>query len=88
MRAIIVGARETNPKAEVSIRFINPGFDPPKAKQAAFALKIELRRHLGRVAELRRALPPGSTHPGVHAHFAMIDKRSKSNGQEHDLSLV
>ncbi len=88
MSAFITGARETNPKAEFSIRFINRGFDSPKAKEAAFAMKIKLRRHIRRVAELRRALSPDATHPGVHAHFAMIDKRSKSNGQEHDLSLV
>ncbi len=38
MSAFIAGARETNPKAEFSISFINSGFDPPKAKGAAFAM--------------------------------------------------
>ena len=38
MNAFIAGARETNPKAEFSISFINSWFDPPKAKEAAFAM--------------------------------------------------
>ena len=63
MSAFITGARETNPKAEFSIRFINRGFDSPKAKEAAFAMKIKLRRHIRRVAELRRALSPGGDAP-------------------------
>ena len=31
MSAFIAGARETNPKAEFSIRFIHRGFAPPAA---------------------------------------------------------
>jgi basic membrane lipoprotein Med (substrate-binding protein (PBP1-ABC) superfamily) len=38
MNAFIAGAREINPKAEFSISFINSWFDPPKAKEAAFAM--------------------------------------------------
>ena len=38
MNAFIAGAKETNPKAEFSISFINSWFDPPKAKEAAFAM--------------------------------------------------
>ena len=38
MNAFIAGARETNPKAEFSISFINSWFDPPKAREAAFAM--------------------------------------------------
>lgn len=38
MNAFIAGAREVNPKAEFSISFINSWFDPPKAKEAAFAM--------------------------------------------------
>jgi len=38
MNAFIAGVREVNPKAEFSISFINSWFDPPKAKEAAFAM--------------------------------------------------
>jgi basic membrane lipoprotein Med (substrate-binding protein (PBP1-ABC) superfamily) len=38
MNAFMAGARETNPKAEFTITFINSWFDPPKAKEAAFAM--------------------------------------------------
>jgi basic membrane lipoprotein Med (substrate-binding protein (PBP1-ABC) superfamily) len=38
MNAFIAGAREVNPKASFSISFINSWFDPPKAKEAAFAM--------------------------------------------------
>jgi basic membrane protein A len=32
------GAKEVNPKVEFSVSFINSWFDPPKAKEAAFAM--------------------------------------------------
>jgi basic membrane lipoprotein Med (substrate-binding protein (PBP1-ABC) superfamily) len=38
MNAFMAGARETNPKAEFMVTFINSWFDPPKAKEAAFAM--------------------------------------------------
>ena len=38
MNAFMAGAKEINPKAEFSISFINSWFDPPKAKEAAFAM--------------------------------------------------
>ena len=38
MHAFMAGAKETNPKAEFTISFINSWFDPPKAKEAAFAM--------------------------------------------------
>lgn len=38
MNAFIAGAKEVNPKTEVTITFINSWFDPPKAKEAAFAM--------------------------------------------------
>lgn len=38
MNAFIAGVREMNPKAEFTISFINSWFDPPKAKEAAFAM--------------------------------------------------
>jgi basic membrane lipoprotein Med (substrate-binding protein (PBP1-ABC) superfamily) len=34
----MAGAREVNPKVEFSVTFINSWFDPPKAKEAAFAM--------------------------------------------------
>jgi basic membrane lipoprotein Med (substrate-binding protein (PBP1-ABC) superfamily) len=38
MNAFIAGAREVNPKTEFTVTFINSWFDPPKAKEAAFAM--------------------------------------------------
>lgn len=38
MNAFMAGVKETNPKVEFSVSFINSWFDPPKAKEAAFAM--------------------------------------------------
>ncbi len=38
MNAFMAGVREVNPKAEFMLTFINSWFDPPKAKEAAFAM--------------------------------------------------
>ncbi len=38
MNAFMAGAKETNPKVEFMVSFINSWFDPPKAKEAAFAM--------------------------------------------------
>jgi len=38
MNAFMAGAREVNPKVGFSVSFINSWFDPPKAKEAAFAM--------------------------------------------------
>ncbi len=38
MHAFMAGAREVNPKVTFSVNFINSWFDPPKAKEAAFAM--------------------------------------------------
>jgi basic membrane protein A and related proteins len=38
MQAFMAGARQTNPKVEFMVTFINSWFDPPKAKEAAFAM--------------------------------------------------
>jgi basic membrane protein A and related proteins len=38
MNAFMAGAKETNPRVEFSVSFINSWFDPPKAKEAAFAM--------------------------------------------------
>ena len=38
MNAFMAGAKETNPKVEFSVSFINSWFDPPKAKETAFAM--------------------------------------------------
>jgi basic membrane protein A len=37
MNAFMAGARETNPKVVFTVTFIGSWFDPPKAKEAAFA---------------------------------------------------
>jgi basic membrane protein A and related proteins len=38
MHAFMAGAKDTNPKVEFMVTFINSWFDPPKAKEAAFAM--------------------------------------------------
>lgn len=38
MNAFMAGAKEVNPQVEFSVSFINSWFDPPKAKEAAFAM--------------------------------------------------
>ena len=38
MNAFMTGAKEVNPKVEFTVSFINSWFDPPKAKEAAFAM--------------------------------------------------
>jgi len=38
MQAFIAGAKEINPKAQFSVSFIGSWFDPPKAKEATFAM--------------------------------------------------
>ncbi len=38
MNAFMAGATEVNPKVEFTVSFINSWFDPPKAKEAAFAM--------------------------------------------------
>jgi len=43
------------------VRFPNESADYRRAREALLAEEIELRRHIERVAEQRRALPPGGT---------------------------
>jgi len=38
MHAFMAGAKEVNPKAQFTVTFIGSWFDPPKAKEAAFAM--------------------------------------------------
>lgn len=38
MHAFMAGAKDVNPKVEFTVSFINSWFDPPKAKEAAFAM--------------------------------------------------
>ena len=51
------------PAAELArasqVRFPNESAEYRRAREALLAEEIELRRHIERVAELRRALPPG-----------------------------
>src|SRR5258707_5356723 len=52
-----------NPAAELArasgVRFPNESAEYRRAREALLAEEIELRRHIERVAEQRRALPPG-----------------------------
>src|SRR5205085_6375256 len=38
MQAFMAGAREVHPSVQFTVTFINSWFDPPKAKEAAFAM--------------------------------------------------
>ena len=49
------------------VRFPNESDDYRHARNALLAEEIELRRHIERVAEQRRALPPGGTVPKNYA---------------------
>lgn len=60
------------------VRFPNEGADYRAARTALLAEEIELRRHIARVAEMRRALPPGGVVPD---HYRFIDE----NGAERAL---
>jgi len=55
------------PAAELAatntVHFPNESDEYRKARNALLAEEIELRRHIERVAELRRSLPPGGTVP-------------------------
>jgi predicted dithiol-disulfide oxidoreductase (DUF899 family) len=53
----LVPARELANRSKV--RFPNESADYRKARTALLAEEIDLRRHIERVAEMRRALPPG-----------------------------
>ena len=49
------------------VRFPNESLDYRRARDALLAEEIELRRHIERVAEQRRALPPGGAVPKNYA---------------------
>ena len=56
-------SKALTPAAELAqnckVRFPNESADYRRARTALLAEEIELRRHIERVAEMRRALPPG-----------------------------
>jgi len=62
----MVGINETLPSARTlaennSVRIKGESADYRQARTALLAEEIELRRHIERVAQMRRALPPGAT---------------------------
>src|ERR1700694_4638067 len=58
-----VAGSTLKPAAELArasgVRFPNESADSRRAREARLAEEIDLRRHIERVAEQRRALPPG-----------------------------
>src|SRR3981081_2840096 len=58
-----VASSTLKPAAELArasgVRFPNESAEYRRAREALLAEEIELRRHIERVAEQRRALPPG-----------------------------
>src|ERR671927_249447 len=63
----------TNP-----VRFPNESAEYRRARNALLAEEIELRRHIERVAELRRALPPGGE----------VNGRYRFVGEQGEVSLT
>ena len=63
----MASARELKPAIELAringVRFPNESAEYRRARDALLAEEIELRRHIERVAEQRRALPPGGAVP-------------------------
>lgn len=59
-----------------TIRFPNESAEYRKARNALLAEEIELRRHIERVAEQRRALPPGGQIP---QDFAFIGEQGPTS---------
>src|SRR4051794_36692330 len=61
---------ELRPAVELArkngVRFPNESNEYRAARDALLAEEIELRRHIERVAELRRALPPGGAVPTAY----------------------
>ena len=60
-------AQQLKPAVELAkingVRFPNESVEYRNARDALLAEEIELRRHIERVAEQRRALPPGGAMP-------------------------
>jgi predicted dithiol-disulfide oxidoreductase (DUF899 family) len=56
--------------------FPNESPEYREARTALLAEEIELRRHIGRVAEMRRALPPG----GTAKDYRFVDADGKELG--------
>ena len=63
----MAAAQEIKPAVELAkingVRFPNESVEYRAARDALLAAEIDLRRDIERVAELRRALPPGGTVP-------------------------
>jgi hypothetical protein len=62
-RGFVMSGSALKPAAELargnSVRFPNESAEYRRARAQLLAEEIELRRHIERVAELRRTLPPG-----------------------------
>src|SRR2546422_2129989 len=58
-----------------TVHFPNESAAYRRARQALLAEEIELRRHIERVAELRRALPPGGA---VTKNYSFEGERGKA----------
>ena len=56
------------------VRFPNESAEYRRAREALLAEEIELRRHIERVAEQRRALPPGGE---VKKNYAFEGEKGK-----------
>ena len=61
------------------VRFPNESVDYRHARDALLAEEIELRRHIERVAEQRRALPPGGAVP---RHYAFVGENGPTDFSE------
>ena len=64
------------------MRFPNESADYRRARQSLLAEEIELRRHIERVAELRRALPPGGSARRCSATRSICRRNSISSASK------
>ena len=75
MNAFMDGAREVNPNVKFLVSFINSWYDPPKAKEAAFAMIDQRRRHHVCRALRRLGRRQGAQHQGHrqrHRHLGAV----------------
>jgi predicted dithiol-disulfide oxidoreductase (DUF899 family) len=78
-----VGSSALKPAAELArasnVRFPNESAEYRRAREALLAEEIELRRHIERVAEQRRRLPPGGE---VKKNYAFIGENGPASFPE------
>src|ERR1700731_4352241 len=75
-----IASSTLKPAAELArasdVRFPNESAEYRRAREALLAEEIELRRHIERVAEQRRGLPPGGE---VKKNYAFVGEKGPAS---------